>query len=168
MFSWCPLSAPTFTLFLLYLSQGFDGATPFRAGCSKVSHSLHNIWLLFVPLCFELCQVRIPSHGMVLKSNQELGGYSHSFGPPLHWHILEMGHHCRSKGLWLGCCWCFSFENLQSTFVYETLAHRGVGSLRNQLIFSMFKELCRCCLQQWGLAVSFWKTTYSLVNSLGC
>ena len=36
-----------------------------------------------------------------------------------------------------------------------------------QLDFCMFKELCRCCLQQYGLAVSLQKLTYCLGNSMG-
>ena len=34
--------------------EGFDGDIPFRAECSEVSHSLHNVWLwvfVFVHIC---------------------------------------------------------------------------------------------------------------------
>ena len=39
---------------------------------------------------------------------------------------------------------------------------------RPQLKLSMFNELYRCSLQQWGLDVSLWKATCSLGNSLSC
>lgn len=35
------------------------------------------------------------------------------------------------------------------------------------LEFSMFSELCRYSLQELGLVISLWKTTYSLGHSLG-
>lgn len=28
--------------------------------------------------------------------------------------------------------------------------------------------MCRCCVQQWDIAVSLWKTAASLGNSIGC
>lgn len=43
----------------------------------------------------------------------------------------------------------------------------GVKSLcRHQLTFSAFRELRRCCLQQWDLAIRLWRATYSLGSSL--
>ena len=39
---------------------------------------------------------------------------------------------------------------------------------RHQLEFSVFNELCRCCLQQWGLAVSTQRAASSFGNSLCC
>lgn len=45
----------------------------------------------------------------------------------------------------------------------------GVKDLNRHLInISIFSGLCRCCVQQWGLVVSLWRTTYSLHSSLGC
>lgn len=35
-----------------------------------------------------------------------------------------------------------------------------------QLNIFMFNELCICCIQQWGFAVSLYRATYSLGNSL--
>lgn len=32
---------------------------------------------------------------------------------------------------------------------------------------SMFDELCRCCLWQWGFVVSLWRSIYCLGKSLG-
>lgn len=62
LFSWCRPSPLALTLFLPPLLQGsqsseeegFDSYIPFKAGYSKVSHSLHAVWLwgsVFVPIC---------------------------------------------------------------------------------------------------------------------
>jgi hypothetical protein len=48
------------------------------------------------------------------------------------------------------------------------LAHGGKALQRNELDLSMFSELYRCSLQQWGLAIHLWKATYRLGNSLDC
>ena len=74
-----------------------------------------------------------------------------------------------TKALWLGQCLCFSFDSMQSTFLYQIYQHVGMKALyRHQLKFYMFSELCRYCLQQWDIAVSLWRATYSLGNSLDC
>ena len=58
---------------------------------------------------------------------------------------------------------------MQSTFLYQRCYHvRVKGLCRLQLGFSMLSELSGCCLQQWSLAVSLWRATYRLGNSLGC
>lgn len=51
-------------------------------------------------------------------------------------------------------------------FLHQRYWNIGAEALhRHQLNISMFNELCRCYLQQWGL-VSLWRATYSLGNSL--
>ena len=53
LFSWCPLPPLAPTLFSASLLQGFpkpqgeafDRDVPLKAECSKVSHSLHIVWL---------------------------------------------------------------------------------------------------------------------------
>ena len=60
-----------------------------------------------------------------------------------------------------------SFNSIQRNFQYQRhSSNRDKGSIWHQFNFSIFKELCRCCLQQWNLALSLWKTTYGLGNSL--
>lgn len=38
---------------------------------------------------------------------------------------------------------------------------------RHQTDFSIFNELCRCCFQKQGLAVSLWRAIYCLGNIMG-
>ena len=45
------------------------------------------------------CQARLPSHGVGLKSNQILTGYSHKLCATIAYHILQEVQHCRSKDL---------------------------------------------------------------------
>lgn len=62
--------------------------------------------------------------------------------PPLPGHALQAVHHCRSKGLWLRWCLCFSSTIVQRTFLYERNWHVGLKALcMHQLDFSMFDEL---------------------------
>lgn len=57
---------------------------------------------------------------------------------------------------------------VQSAFQYHECQSVGVKALGgHQLDFSMCSELCRCCLQQWGLTISLWEATNSLGDSLG-
>ena len=49
---------------------------------------------------------------------------------------------------------CFSFGTVQSTFLYKRHQYQHIRVktvVGHQLNFSMFNELCRCCLQQQGL-----------------
>jgi hypothetical protein len=47
-----------------------------------------------------------------------------SFVLPLSWHTLQAGHHCRSKGLRLSWCLCFSF-GIPVPHCTKTLECRG-------------------------------------------
>lgn len=91
-----------------------------------------------------------------------------SFMPPLPQHIFQTVHNLRSKILWLGWCLYYTFSSVQSTFPHQKVQDIGVKVLRRyQFNFTMFNQLYSC-LQKCGLAVSLWRTNYSLGNSLGC
>lgn len=51
----------------------------------------------------------------------------------------------------------FSHGSMQSTFQYC-----GQWSGGHRLYLSLFNELCRCYLQQWGLDIGQWRATYKL------
>ena len=82
---------------------------------------------------------------------------------------LKAGHHWWSKGFFGYFGDCFPFGSMQDNFLQQRHQHIVVKALcRPRLNFSILSELCRCCFQQWGLAVSLWRTIYSLGHSLGC
>lgn len=109
-----------------------------------------------------------PSCGVGFEANQVWVGYSQKLWATVALSFLQAGHHCRQKGVWLFGLLPCSFASLQSTFLYQRCQHIEVKALcTNQLSYSMFSSLWRCCLQQWGFAVSLWKTSYSLGNSIG-
>lgn len=85
-----------------------------------------------------------------------------SFVLPLPQHMLQLEHHCK-KSI---CGWLdVPFENVQSAFLYQRCQNIGVEALcRHQLIFSMFNELWRCYLQQWGLSVG-WREIYTFLET---
>lgn len=51
---------------------------------------------------------------------------------------------------------------------WKMLEHRVKALCRHQLDSYMFNKSCGCCFQQWDLAVSLCRATYSLDNNLGC
>lgn len=56
--------------------------------------------------------------------------------------------------LWLVWCSCFSFGNLQSTFLHKWYYKVGVKvQSRHQFHFPMINEFCGCCPMQCGTAV---------------
>lgn len=78
-----------------------------------------------------------------------------SFVSPLQEQIFQVGQHCRSKALWLGWCLSFSSGSMQSTFLCQEHQPVGMKALgKQQLNLSLFNELYRCDLQQWGHTVS--------------
>jgi hypothetical protein len=63
----------------------------------------------------------------------------------------------------------WSFRNVQQTFLYQQLwKMQGKLLCMSQLEFSMYNELSRWCLYQWGLANSLQRTIYCHWSSLYC
>lgn len=122
--------------------------------CARFLQQKSSTWFSLgaLPIWFQALHYRssvkdgwAPSHGMALTSLVTPTGLV----PPLHQHPLQAGHCCRSKGLQLGWYLAFSFGSVQSTFQYNENWLVGVKALgRHQRNFSIFSELCRCCLQQ--------------------
>lgn len=91
-----------------------------------------------------------------------------SFVPLLHQNIFQAGQHCISVGLYLGWYLCFSIGSMQHNFLYhkhQSIEVKAVDS--NQFNFSIFNQLSRHYLQQYGL-VSLQRTFSCLGNFLGC
>lgn len=87
------------------------------------------------------CQIWVPDHGVGLKSNHILAGYSYKLCATMAQYILQQEHHCQSKGLPL--CWClpFSYGSMQSIFLYQRHWNIWVKALgRPQLDLSMFNK----------------------------
>lgn len=57
----------------------------------------------------------------------------------------------------------FSYGSMQSTFQYHEQQSVGMKALeKHQLNFSVFNEICKCCLQQKGFTTSPWRTVLAL------
>lgn len=50
---------------------------------------------------------------------------------------------------------------------WEHAGYKNIGLYVCSIVTSPFFDLCRFCLQQWGLDVNLWSTAYGLDNSLG-
>lgn len=112
--------------------------------CPSVQY-LSSLGILAIPAV----SGRFPSHGVDLSYNQI---------------------HIQSVTLTLVCLCCISVFYRQvcgAPSSTMSTSQWGEGSSGHQLDFSMFSEICRCCLQQWGLTVSLWEATNGLGDSLG-
>ena len=95
------------------------------------------------------CQGWVPSHGVCLKSNQMLVGYSYKLlchyyiSLPCSQVIIIDQRFCS----WVVIC-C---SPLDSTFLYHE--HQSVG-VKAPVDFSILNEQYRCCLQQQDLSIS--------------
>lgn len=100
------------------------------------------------------CLVWVPSCEVSLMANQILAGYSHKLCATISQHILQSGYHCPSKGFVTGLVFWQPTENSR---LYQRcqLSCTVKTQCRLEPHFSMFKYLCRCCLQQQGLDVKF-------------
>ena len=102
-------------------------------------------YLFFCSCPLKHCQVWIPTCRVDLKSNQVLGGDSHLTCLPGKT-ILQI------KGFVSIFILCLSFGSVSSPILCKRCQNIAVKALhRHQIHFSMFSELCRCCLQQQGL-----------------
>ena len=102
--------------------------------------SLVSLWFLVTQIVANMA----PSHGEGLKKDQILVGYSCHFCATSCMTLTYLAgtRPFRSEGLVV-------VGSVQSTFLYQ----RQIGA--KALAFSVFSELCRCCLQQWGLFIQF-------------
>lgn len=87
---------------------------------------------------------------------------STSFVLPFTQYVLQV-HYWISKGL-LGWFLHISFGQMLNTYMNHRCQHKAL--CRCQLKFFMFKELCRCCYQQWELAINLWRASHSLGNRM--
>lgn len=136
-----------------------------------VKNSFKNIWfclrslgyLLSGSWSFVQCHIWAAPHGVGLRSNQILVGYAHSLHATLHQYAVQAGTPLSVK------CLIFSFCDMLNAFLCQRSQNIGMKVLcRHYIDLSMFNELCRCRIQQWGLAVSLWREICSLDNSLDC
>ena len=117
----------------------------------------------------KLGQVLVPSHGVGLKSNQTLVGYFHKFCATTALTYFAGRTDYTSEILWLlGVYFSLLVAWRVLFFTKDTKTWGWRVFFRRQLDLSMFSELCGCCLQQWGLAVSSWRATYCIDHKLGC
>lgn len=115
------------------------------------------------------CWGYVPCHRVGIQSNKSLVGYSHSFALLWHQYIFQEGYHWRAQSWKVGSCSQLSSPSVQSTFQdYGHLSGEAKALEWHPLDFPIFKEICRCCLQNWGLTISLWRATNNFGHSLYC
>lgn len=147
--------------------------------CHQVSFYLlqehqYLVWFLVLVLTSLMFWTSKAVLGMVsiswissFKSNQRLVGYYHKFqasiAPAHPTGRSSLQNEAFVVGWYLPC----SSGSVHVTMQDHKLLSTQMQSVdRQQLDFSMFKDLCNCCLQEQGLNISLWRAYNSLKNTL--